>query len=128
MGQEPDGGDDVRGAFAAGRLSLGHLARISRHGDASVRRPWAIGGAAAVLALALLMPGYPDALVVITMLVVPVAFVVGTYRPKHQNDSAYTWRGLGAAALFVGAVTLLPAARLFAYDPAGTPGAPSPRV
>jgi hypothetical protein len=112
------------GAFAAGRLSLGHLARIGRHGDASVRKKWAIGGAAAVLALAMLMPGYPDALVVVTIFAVPVAFVAGTFRPKHQNESAYTWRGVATAVLLVAVVTLLPAGRLFAYDPAGTPGAP----
>ena len=112
------------GAFAAGRLSLGHLARISRHSDASVRKPWAIGGATAVLALALLMPGAPDALVVVTVFAVPVAFVTGTYRTQHQNEGAYTWRGLATAALLVAVVTLLPAGRLFAYDPAGTPGAP----
>jgi hypothetical protein len=112
------------GAFAAGRLSLGHLARISRHSDASVRKPWAIGGATAVLAIALLMPGAPDALVVVTVFAVPVAFVAGTYRTQHQNEGAYTWRGLATAALLVAVVTLLPAGRLFAYDPAGTPGAP----
>ena len=112
------------GAFAAGRLSLGHLARISRHSDASVRKPWAIGGATAVLALALLMPGFPDALVVVTVFAVPLAFVAGTYRPQHRNEGAYTWRGLATAALLVAVVTLLPAGRLFAYDPAGTPGAP----
>ena len=112
------------GAFAAGRLSLGHLARISRHGDASVRKPWGIGGAAAVLAFALLMPGSPDALVVLTMLAVPLAFVAGTFRPKHQNEAAYTWRGIATAVLLVAVVTLLPGGRLFAYDPGGTPGAP----
>ena len=112
------------GAFAAGRLSLGHLARIGRHGDASVRKPWGIGGAAAVLAFALLMPGAPDALVVLTMLAVPLAFVAGTFRPKHQNEAAYTWRGIATAVLLVAGVTLLPGGRLFAYDPGGTPGAP----
>ena len=112
------------GAFAAGRLSLGHLARIGRHGDASVRKPWGIGGAAAVLAFALLMPGSPDALVVLTMLAVPLAFVAGTFRPKHQNEAAYTWRGIATAVLLVAVVTLLPGGRLFAYDPGGTPGAP----
>jgi Transcriptional regulator PadR-like family len=112
------------GAFAAGRMSMGHLARISRHSDASVRKPWAIGGATAVLALALLMPGFPDALVVVTVFTVPLAFVAGTYRTQHQNEGAYTWRGLATAALLVAVVTLLPAGRLFAYDPARTPGAP----
>ena len=112
------------GAFAAGRLSLGHLARISRHSDASLRKPWAISGAAAVLAFALLMPGSPDALVVLTMLAVPLAFVAGTFRPKHQNEAAYTWRGIATAVLLVAVVMLLPGGRLFAYDPGGTPGAP----
>jgi hypothetical protein len=112
------------GAFVAGRLSVGHLAWISRHSDASVRKPLAIGGAAAVLAFALLIPGYPDAPTVLTLLAVPVAFIAGTFRPKHQNEGAYTWRGLAAAALLVAVVTLLPATRLFAYDPAGTPNAP----
>jgi DNA-binding MarR family transcriptional regulator len=112
------------GAFAAGRLSLGHLARISRHSDTSVRKPWATGGAAAVLAFALLMPGSPDTLVVLTMLAVPLAFVAGTFRPKHQNEAAYTWRGIATAVLLVAVVMLLPGGRLFAYDPGGTPGAP----
>jgi hypothetical protein len=89
-----------------------------------VRKPWAIGGAAAVLAFALLMPGSPDALVVLTMLAVPLAFVAGTFRPKHQNEAAYTWRGIATAVLLVAVVMLLPGGRLFAYDPGGTPGAP----
>jgi DNA-binding PadR family transcriptional regulator len=112
------------GAFAAGRLSTGHLARISRHSDAAVRRRWAVVGALAVLAVALFLPGYPDELAVVTLLAAPLAFVAGTFRPKHQNEGAYTWRALGSAALFVGLVTLLPAGRLFAYDPSTTPGAP----
>ncbi|MGD0861544.1 MAG: helix-turn-helix transcriptional regulator [Candidatus Limnocylindrales bacterium] len=112
------------GAFAAGRLSMGHLARISRHRDATLRRRWAPAGAAAVLALALLLPGYQDGLVVATLLATPLAFVVGTYRPKHVNESSYTWRGVASAILVVAAVTLLPAERLFAYDPNATPGAP----
>ena len=112
------------GSFAAGRLSLGHLARISRHSDAAVRIPWAIGGAAAVLAVALLLPGYQDGLVVATLLAAPFAFIAGTYRPKHQNERAYAWRGIGAAVVLVAAVSLLPAGRLFVYDPNATPGAP----
>jgi hypothetical protein len=112
------------GAFAAGRLSTGHLARISRHSDAAVRKPWARVGALVVLVAALLLPGYPDELAVVTLLAAPLAFVVGTYRPRHQNESAYTWRALGLAALFVAIVTLMPAGRLFAYDPSATPGAP----
>lgn len=111
------------GAFAAGRLSFGHLARTSRHGDASIRRRWAVGGALAMLAVALLLPGCQDGLVVATLLAAPFAFVAGTYRPKHQNEHAYTWRGIGAAIVLVAAVTLLPAVRLFAYDPNATPGA-----
>jgi DNA-binding PadR family transcriptional regulator len=111
------------GAFAAGRLSFGHMARISRHSDAAIRRRWAVGGAAAVLAVALLLPGCQDGLAVATLLAAPFAFVAGTYRPKHQNESAYTWRGIATAIVLVAVVTLLPALRLFAYDPNATPGA-----
>jgi len=111
------------GAFAAGRLSFGHMARISRHSDAAIRRPWAIGGAAAVLAVALLLPGYQDGLVVATTLAAPLAFIAGTYWPKHQNESAYTWRGIATAIVLVAVITLLPAFRLFAYNPNATPGA-----
>ncbi len=112
------------GAFAAGRLSLGHAARISHHSDASIRKRWGVVGALAVLVIALLLPGCPDGLVVATLLAAPLAFVAGTLRPKHQNESAYTWRALATVAVFVAMVTLMPAARLFAYDPNGTPGAP----
>jgi DNA-binding PadR family transcriptional regulator len=112
------------GAFAAGRLSFGHLVRISRHGDAPLRRSWAFGGAAALLAVALLLPGYQDGLTVATLLAVPVAFVAGTYRPQHQYEGSYSLRGVGLAALLVLAVTLLPFGRLFVYDPNATPGAP----
>jgi hypothetical protein len=112
------------GAFAAGRLSLGHFARISRHSDAAIRRPWAIGGGAAVLAVALILPGYQDGLVVATLLAAPFAFIAGTYRPKHQNEVAYTWRGIGLAVVLVAVFSLLPVGRLFAYDPNATPGAP----
>ncbi|MGA3030742.1 MAG: helix-turn-helix transcriptional regulator [Candidatus Limnocylindrales bacterium] len=112
------------GAFAAGRLSMGHLARISRHRDATFRKRWAAVGAMAVLVLALLLPGYQDLLVVATMLAAPLAFVAGTFRPKHADESSYNWSGIGLAALVVAAVTFLPAVRLFAFDPNGTPGAP----
>lgn len=113
------------GAFAAGRLSMGQLSRISRHSDATLRKRWAIIGAAAVLALALLLPGYQDVLVVATLLAAPLAFVAGTLRPTHTNENAYTWRALGQAILLVAVVTLLPLGRLFAYDPSGTPRAPA---
>jgi hypothetical protein len=112
------------GAFATGRLSLGYLARISRHSDAAFRKPWAIGGALVILAIALLVPGTMDPLVVATLLAAPIAFVAGTYRPKHVNENSYTVRGFALAALVIAAVTLLPAARLFAFDPNGTPGVP----
>jgi hypothetical protein len=107
-------------------MSLGWLTRIGRHADASVRKRWAIVGAIATLALALLLPGYQDGLVVLTLLAAPFAFVAGTFRPTHPNESAYTWRGLSQAVLLIAVVTLLPLGRLFAYDPASTPGAPAP--
>ncbi len=112
------------GAFAAGRLSMGQLARISRHRDATLRLPWAVGGAVGVLILALLLPGYQDALTVATLMAVPVAFVAGTFRPRHANENAYTMRGAGAAILLVAILTLLPGGRLFAFDPNATPGTP----
>lgn len=112
------------GAFMAGRLSLGHLAQVSRHGDATLRRRWAIRGAVAVLAIALVLPGFQDTLVVATMLAAPVAFVLGTFRPKHVQESSYNWRGIAIAVLVVATVTLLPFGRLFAYDPNATPGTP----
>ena len=111
------------GAFAAGRISLGRLTRISRHGDATLRRRWAIGGAVALLAVALVLPGFEDALTVATLLVVPIAFVAGTLRPQHKNERAYSLRGVLAVLALVAIVTLLPGARMFAYDPNGTPGA-----
>jgi DNA-binding PadR family transcriptional regulator len=112
------------GAFSAGRISLGHLARISRHRDASLRRPWAIGGAAALLAAGLLLPGYQDALTVATLLAVPFAFVAGTLRPQQLYERSYSVRGVATAVLVVTAVTLLPCGRLFAYDPSATPATP----
>jgi hypothetical protein len=112
------------GAFAAGRLSMGMLARISRHGDAALRRPWAVGGAAGVLTLVLFLPGYQDGLTVATLLVAPVAFVAGTLRPRHANESAYSRRGAAAGILLVAIVTLLPCGRMFAFDPNATPGTP----
>ena len=112
------------GAFAAGRMSLGRAARISRHSFGSIRKPWALGGAAAVLALGLVLPGYPDALTVVTTLLVPVAFVAGTFRPQLVNEGAYSPRAVGAVVLLVAVVTFLPFGRMFAYDPNATPDAP----
>jgi len=112
------------GAFAAGRISLGSLAQISRHGDATLRRRWAIGGAAVLLAVVLVLPGFEDALTVVTLLVVPIAFVAGTLRPQHKNERAYSLRGVLTVVALVAIVSLLPGVRMFAYDPNGTPGAP----
>jgi hypothetical protein len=112
------------GAFAAGRISLGRLARISRHNEATFRKRWAFGGAAVLLAIVLVVPGYDDALTVATLLAVPVAFVAGTFRPQQFREGAYSVRALAAAALLVIAITLLPFVRLFDYDPNGTPGTP----
>ena len=112
------------GAFAAGRLSMGLLARISRHGDATLRKPWAVGGAAGVLVVALLLPGYQDALTVATLLLAPLAFVAGTLRPQHANEHGYSPRGAAAAILLLAIATWLPFGRMFAYDPNATPGTP----
>jgi hypothetical protein len=112
------------GAFAAGRLSMGLLARISRHRDATLRKPWAVGGAAGVLVVVLLLPGYQDALTVATLLLAPLAFVAGTLRPQHANERGYSPRGVAAALLVLAVVTWLPFGRLFAYDPNATPGTP----
>jgi hypothetical protein len=106
---------------------MGQLARISRHRDATLRRPWAVGGAAGVLTLVLLLPGYQDGLTVATLLVAPVAFVAGTLRPRHANESVYSRRGAAAGILLVAIVTLLPCGRMFAYDPNATPGTPLAR-
>lgn len=110
------------GAFAAGRISLGRLARISRHSENTLRKRWALGGAVALLVVVLVMPGYEDALTVATLLAVPVAFVAGTLRPQQLHEGAYSVRAVAAAALVVAAVTLLPFVRLFDSDPNGTPG------
>jgi hypothetical protein len=112
------------GAFAAGRESLGRLARVSRHREATLRKGWALRGAVAVLAIGLLLPGYQDGLVVATLLVAPLAFVAGTFRAQQAQKSTYSLRGIGSAILAIAAVTLLPAGRLFAFDPNGTPGTP----
>ena len=112
------------GAFAAGRISLGRLARISRHNEATFQKRWALGGGAVLLAIVLVVPGYLDALTVATLLGVPVAFVAGSLRPQQFRESAYSARGVAAAALLVLVVTFLPAVRLFDFDPNGTPGTP----
>jgi hypothetical protein len=77
-----------------------------------------------VLTLVLLLPGYQDALTVATLLAAPVAFVAGTLRPRHANESAYSLRGVAAGILLVAIVTLLPCGRMFAYDPNATPRTP----
>ncbi len=113
------------GAFSAGRISVGHVARVSRHKVATVRRRWAIGGAVVLLAIAMLLPGYQDAIAVGAIVVMPLAFVAGTLRPREQDQRAYSVRGVAAAIVLVILVTLLPGGRVFAYDPSSTPGAPS---
>jgi Transcriptional regulator PadR-like family len=112
------------GAFAAGRISLGRLARISRRSEATLRKRWALGGAAALLTVILVLPGYEDAVTVATLLAVPIAFVAGTFRPQQFRERAYSLRGVATGALVVAAAALLPFVRLFDYDPNGTPGTP----
>lgn len=113
------------GAFAAGRLSMGQLSRISGHSDAKLRRRWAASGGLAILAVALLLPGAHDWLVAATTLAAPLAFVAGTFRPKHQHETTYTLPGIGLAVLLMAAIAFLPGVRLFWYDPAATPGVPA---
>ena len=112
------------GAFSAGRMSLGQLARGSRHRDGSVRRTWAVGGGVALLAIALLIPGWQDGPAVATFVAVPIAFVAGTFRPWQSEERRYSVRGAAAAVLVAVAITLLPGVRLFTYDPNATPGTP----
>jgi hypothetical protein len=112
------------GAFVAGRMSLGQMARISRHSDAAFRTRWSLGGAAGLLAVVLVVPCHPDLLVVATLFAVPLAFIAGTFRPKHDGEDLYSLRALGLAGLVMVAVVFMPAVRLFAYDPNGTPGTP----
>lgn len=112
------------GAFASGRISLGRLARITRHSEDTLRKRWAIGGAVALLAIVLVVPAYQDGPTVVTLLAVPIAFVAGTLRPQQLHEGAYSIRAVAGAALLVTVVTLLPFSRIFEYDPNATPGTP----
>jgi len=105
-------------------MSLGHLARISRHRDEAFRTRWSLGGAAVQLVLVLLLPCHPDPLVVVTLLAMPLAFIAGTFHPTHVGEDLYSIRALVVAGLIMVVVVFMPAVRLFAYDPNGTPGSP----
>ena len=113
------------GAFAAGRVSLGQLARISRHRDDTLRPRWAVTGGIVVLVVALLLPGVHDWFDVATFFAAPVAFALGTFHPRHSNETAYTWPGMLAGVLLVAGLTFFPGVRLFFVDLNGTPGAPA---
>jgi hypothetical protein len=116
------------GAFATGRISLGYLARASRHRDETVRRRWAGAGAAVLLLTALLIPFYQDPISVLLMLAIPAAFVLGTMRTRQSNDPTFSVKGVAAAAAVMLIACYMPGVRLFAYDTNATPdtsGAPT---
>ena len=112
------------GSFMAGRLSLASLAQISRHSDAGLRRRWAVRGAAVMLVLALLTPGYFDGFAAATILAAPLAFVAGTFRPRQPQTKSYSVRGIAIALALVAALVVMPFARLSLYDPNATPRTP----
>ena len=110
------------GAFTTGRISIGYLARTSRHRDATVRRGWALSGAAILLVPAVIIPFYQDPLTMAAMLAIPLAFVAGTLRGRQYRENTFTVRGVASALALMLAIVYMPGVRLFAFDPSGTPG------
>jgi hypothetical protein len=116
-------------AFMAGQISVPRVARESRRTEKAIRLPWAIGGIALLLPIALLAPMSLDFLVAVGLLGVPVAWVVGVWRSQGAIDDPISKRGLAWAALLMAILLFTPGFRSFAFDAAAVPqGNPPPAI
>ena len=109
------------GAFVGARRSIPHVAIRSRRSEAVVWPIWGAAGAAFLTFVVLIVPVRFDLFSALTLLGIPVAWVLGTRHPAPLNGEAITPRGAAIAAVIVVSLLLAPGGRMWVYDPTTTP-------
>jgi DNA-binding PadR family transcriptional regulator len=114
------------GAFLGARRSMPQLAVASRRLESTVWPVWALLGAVPLTLVVLLVPAQMDLMAVLTLLGIPVAWVLGTRYPEPLHGDAVSLRGVVIATAIVVGVMAFPGARAWAFDPSTpTPAGPS---
>jgi DNA-binding PadR family transcriptional regulator len=114
------------GAFVGARRSAPQFALKSRRSELLHWRTWAVTGAILLAPAILLFPFRLDSFAVLTLLLIPVAWVLGTRHPTSLYGETITTRGIAIALLVAVPALLAPGARVWAYDPAAVPPHGSP--
>jgi DNA-binding PadR family transcriptional regulator len=113
-------------AFLAARRSLPFVATYTRREEAAIRPIWALAGAIPLAAVAVLAPASIDALTIVALLGLPVAFAAGTWLSQGPADDLVSRKGLAWATLLLVPLLLAPGFRAWAFDPSSGPTAAPP--
>ena len=114
------------GAFVGARISMPVLSLKSRQAESVVWTKWALLGAPPLALLALIVPANLDPLSAATLTAIPIAWIVGTRRPKPAAGDVLTVRGVALTAAVAVALAILPGVRAWTFEPNHQPaGAPT---
>jgi DNA-binding PadR family transcriptional regulator len=113
------------GAFVGARLGMPALSLKSRQAESVVWTKWALLGAPPLALLALIVPANLDPLSAATLIAIPIAWIVGTRRPKPAAGDVLTVGGVGLTATVAVVLVILPGVRVWGFqpdrEPAGSP-------
>jgi DNA-binding PadR family transcriptional regulator len=113
------------GAFVGARLSMPALSLKSRQAESVVWTKWALLGSPPLALLALIVPANLDPLSAATLIAIPIAWIVGTRRPKPAAGDVLTVSGVALTAAVAVALVILPGVRVWGFqpdrEPAGSP-------
>jgi DNA-binding PadR family transcriptional regulator len=114
------------GAFVGARLSMPALSLKSRQAESVVWTKWALLGAPPLALLALIVPANLDPLSAATLIAIPIAWIVGTRRPKPAAGDVLTVSGVALTAAVAVALVILPGVRVWGFQPDREPAGSAP--
>ena len=114
------------GAFVGARISMPVLSLKSRQAESVVWTKWALLGAPPLALLALIVPANLDPLSAATLIAIPIAWIVGTRRPKPAAGDVLTVSGVALTAAVAVALVILPGVRVWGFQPDREPAASAP--
>ena len=108
----------VAATFTATRRGTPIAAVNTRRSLRAIKPIWGIGGAVLMAAIALFVPSEFDPLAAFTFGLLPVAWLLGTWRCQRHGDDLISRAGLAQTAIVFGVLMFVPGVRFWVFDPA----------